>query len=136
MTNAPSARLALVDWRRQVSQLYAALRADHRPGPMRAVAYRAARDRLFGSHPSSAIPEEERRDFRGLAYFRQDSGLELRARLVPDPEAPALDVPRSGEGLQMPFVRIGWVRFAVDGTPCRLSVFWQRVRGRHLHPIS
>lgn len=24
----------------------------------------------------------------------------------------------------MPFVRIGWVRFLVDGTPCRLSVFW------------
>jgi len=24
----------------------------------------------------------------------------------------------------MPFSRIGWVRFAIDGTPCRLSVFW------------
>ena len=24
----------------------------------------------------------------------------------------------------MPFVRIGWVHFLVDGTPCRLSVFW------------
>ncbi len=124
MSQATSAHLALADWRRQVSALYASLRADHRPGPMRAVAYRAARDRLFGSHPSSAIPEAERRDFRGLAYFRHDSALELRARLVLDPEAPALDVPRSGEGPQMPFARIGWVRFAVDGTPCRLSVFW------------
>ena len=103
MSNAASAHLALADWRRQVSELYASLRADHRPGPMRAVAYRAARDRIFGSHPSSAIPEAERRDFRGLAYFRHDSALELRARLVPDPEAAALDVPRSGEGPQMPF---------------------------------
>ena len=70
------------------------------------------------------MPEADRRDFRGLAYFRHDAALALRARLVPDPDAPALDVPRSGEGPQMPFARIGWVRFTVDGTPCRLSVFW------------
>ena len=24
----------------------------------------------------------------------------------------------------MPFVRIGWVRFVADGTPCRLAVYW------------
>ena len=48
----------------------------------------------------------------------------MRARLEPDPEAQPLDVPRSGEGPQMPFERIGWVRFAIDGSPCRLSVFW------------
>ena len=124
MTHPASEHLALADWRRRVAELYATLRADARPGAMRAVAYRSARDRLFGAHPSSAIPEAERRDFRGLAYFRHDPGLDLRARFEPDPEAPALDVPRSGDGVQIPFVRIGWVRFTVDGTPCRLSVFW------------
>jgi uncharacterized protein (DUF1684 family) len=124
MTHPSSHHLALADWRRQVAELYASLRADERPGPMRAVAYRSARDRLFGSHPSSAIPEAERRDFGGLAYFRHDSALDLRARFEPDPEASALDVPRSGDGVQIPFERIGWVRFTVDGTPCRLSVFW------------
>jgi len=123
MTYPTSDHLALADWRRQVAELYAALRADARPGPMRAVAYRSARDRLFGSHPSSAIPEAERRDFHGLAYFRQDPALELRARFEPDPDA-TLDVPRSGEGPRIPIARIGWVRFTVDGTPCRLSVFW------------
>ena len=124
MTHATSEHLALTDWRRHVAELYATLRADTRPAPMRAVAFRSARDRLFGAHPSSAIPEPERRDFRGLAYFRHDPALALRASLEPDPDAPALDVPRSGEGAQMPFSRIGWVRFAIDGTPCRLSVFW------------
>jgi len=124
MTHATSAHIALADWRRQVAELYATLRADHRPGPMRAVAYRAARDRLFAAHPSSAIPEAERREFRGLAYFRHDYTFVLRAHLEPDPDAPELDVPRSGDGSQLPFARIGWVRFVVDGTPCRLSVFW------------
>ncbi|MGH2401451.1 MAG: DUF1684 domain-containing protein [Candidatus Limnocylindria bacterium] len=124
MTQPTSHHLALSDWRRTVAELYASLRADTRPGPMRAVAYRSARDRLFGSHRSSAIPEAERRDFHGLAYFRHDAALDLRARFEPDPDAPALDVPRSGDGTQIPFERIGWVRFTVDGTPCRLSVFW------------
>jgi uncharacterized protein (DUF1684 family) len=124
MTDPSSHHLALADWRRRVAELYASLRGDTRPGPMRAVAYRSARDRLFGSHPSSAIPEAERRDFHGLAYFRHDAALDLRARFEPDPDAPALDVPRSGDGVQIPFERIGWVRFTVDGTPCRLSVFW------------
>ena len=123
---APSAapHLALAYWRRQVAELYAARRADARPAPMRAVAFRTARDRLFASHPSSPVPEAERRDFRGVAYYRFDAGLALRARFEPDPSAAPLDVPRSGDGPQLPFGRIGWVRFTVDGTPCRLSVFW------------
>ncbi|MGH2427694.1 MAG: DUF1684 domain-containing protein [Candidatus Limnocylindria bacterium] len=124
MTRPMPAHLALADWRRRVAALYASLREDTRPGPMRAVAFRSARDRLFADHPSSPIPDDERHDFRGLAYHRHDASLALRARLEPDPDAPGLDVPRSSEGPQMPFARIGWVRFEVDGTPCRLSVFW------------
>lgn len=48
----------------------------------------------------------------------------MSAVLEPDPDAPLVGVPRSGEGLGIPFVRIGWVRFEVDGTPCRLAVYW------------
>jgi uncharacterized protein len=124
MPAPPFTHLELADWRRQVAMLYAALRSDERPGPMRAVAFRSARDRLFGSHPASPVPEGERRDFRGVAYFRHDPAFAIHARLEPDPEATPIDAPRSGDGPQLPFERIGWVRFSVDGTPCRLSVFW------------
>jgi len=124
MSHPTADHLALADWRRRVATTYATLRADERPASMRAVAFRSARDRLFGEHASSPIPEGERRDFHGLAWFRHDPALALPARFEPDPAAPALDVPRSGDGAQIPFVRIGWVRFLVDGTPCRLSVFW------------
>jgi uncharacterized protein (DUF1684 family) len=119
-----SEHLALADWRRRVGELYATLRADERAPAMRAVAFRSARDRLFAEHPSSPVPEAQRRDFRGVAYFRYAPELALSARLEPDPDAPPLHVPRSGTGEQIPFHRIGWVSFTVDGTACRLGVFW------------
>jgi len=93
-----SEHVALADWRRRVHAMYAALRADDRPGPMR--------------------------DFRGLAYWRHTDELVLHAPLEPDREAPAIGVPRSGAGLGIPFQRIGWVSFSVGGIACRLSVFW------------
>jgi uncharacterized protein len=124
MWTTPSQHLALADWRRRVAELYAVLRADERAPSMRAVAFRAARDRLFVEHPASPVAEADRAGFRGVAYFRHAPALALRARLEPDPDAPSLDVPRSGEGDRMPFHRIGWVSFTVEGTPCRLSVFW------------
>jgi uncharacterized protein (DUF1684 family) len=119
-----SEHVALADWRRRVHAMYAALRADDRPGPIRAVAFRAAKDRLVAEHPSSPVPPDARRDFRGLAYWRHTDELVLHAPLEPDREAPAIGVPRSGAGLGIPFQRIGWVSFSVGGIACRLSVFW------------
>jgi uncharacterized protein (DUF1684 family) len=116
--------LDLADWRRRVAALYQTLRMDDRPEPMRLVAFRAARDRLFSEHPSSPVPADERADFRGVAYWRHDPALRFTARLEPDPDAPPLDLPRSGEGPSFPYSRIGWVRFVVDGTPCALAVYW------------
>lgn len=119
-----SSHLDLADWRRRVAESYDALRRDPRAEPARLLGFRAARDRLFGSHPSSPVPVAARRDFRGLAYWRHAPELALRARLEPDPDAPPLDLPRSGPGPAMPYARIGWVSFAVDVTPARLAVYW------------
>jgi uncharacterized protein (DUF1684 family) len=124
MNQPISDHLALADWRRRVHGVYATLRADERPAPMRAVAFRTAKDRLFGEHPSSPVPEEERRDFHGLAYWRYAEPFAFRARLERDPDAAQVGVPRSGEGLGIPFSRIGWVSFTVAGKEVRLSVFW------------
>jgi uncharacterized protein (DUF1684 family) len=119
-----SAHLDLADWRRRVAALYQAMRTDRRAAPLRLVNLRAAKDRLFAEHPASPIPEAARRDFRGLAYWRHDPSLRFSVPLETDPDAPPLDVPRSGEGPAMPFVRIGWVSFRVVKTDCRLAVYW------------
>jgi uncharacterized protein (DUF1684 family) len=119
-----SEHLDLADWRRRMAAMYDALRHDPRAEPARLLGFRAAKDRLFATHPSSPVPATARRDFRGLAYWRFAPELSFRAWLEPDPEAPPLDVPRSAAGPTMPYARIGWVGFAVDGTPTRLAVYW------------
>ena len=119
-----SEHLDLADWRRRTAAMYDALRRDTRAEPARLLGFRAAKDRLFASHPSSPVPAGARRDFRGLAYWRYAPDLALRLPLEPDPAAPSLDLPRSGTGPSMPYARIGWVSFNVDGTPARLAVYW------------
>ena len=119
-----SEHLDLADWRRRVTAMYDGLRHDNRAEPARLLGFRAAKDRLFVSHPASPVPLADRRDFRGLAYWRHAPALALRAPLEPDPAAPPLDLPRSGAGPQMPYVRIGWISFAVDGETARLAVYW------------
>jgi uncharacterized protein (DUF1684 family) len=119
-----SDHLDLADWRRRVAAAYDALRHDQRAEPARLLGFRAAKDRLFASHPSSPMPLAARRDFRGLAYWRHAPELALQARLEPDPDAPPLEVPRSGTGPPMPYVRIGWVSLTVEGTTVRLAVYW------------
>jgi uncharacterized protein (DUF1684 family) len=119
-----SEHLDLADWRRQVASLYAAMRTDRRAPQLRVVAFRAGKDRLFAAHPQSPVPEAERRNFPGLAYWRYDPALRFTVRLDPDPDATPPDVPRSGEGPAMPFQRIGSVAFTVSGSETRLAVYW------------
>ena len=119
-----SEHLDLADWRRRVAAAYETLRNDPRAEPARVLGFRAAKDRLFAAHPSSPVPEAERHDFRGLAYWRHDPALAFRLRLEPDPDARPLDLPRSSAGPSMPYARIGWVSFAVGGEEVRLAVYW------------
>src|SRR5919198_5219582 len=94
--------LDLADWRRRVAALYDAARHDAHPEPARLEAFRAARDRLFVEHPSSPLPAAQRAAFAGVPYWPHDSSLRFTVRLEPDPEAPPLDLPRSGEGTPFP----------------------------------
>lgn len=107
-----------------MAAIYETLRNDRRAEPARMLSFRAAKDRLFAEHPSSPIPEGDRRDFRGLAYWRHQPTLRFVAALEADPEAGPLELPRSADGPSMPYRRIGWVSFMVEATDCRLAVFW------------
>lgn len=116
--------LALADWRRRVAEAYAVIRSGGGTPEERLAAYRATRQALFANHPSSPIQLGARDGWGGLEHYPFDPSLRLLAPLEADPEAPSVGVPRSGAGLGIPFVRIGWVSFRIGETDCRLAVYW------------
>ena len=117
-----SEHLELADWRRRVSVMYAELRADPDPGVDRAAAFRAARDRLFASHPQSPIPAAEREGFSGLAYWAHDPAWRVTGTFEADVAAPASEVPVSA-GEPFAFNRIVGGRCSPPREQ-RLAVFW------------
>jgi uncharacterized protein (DUF1684 family) len=113
------AYLDLLDYRRRVWALYAEVRDLRRRDPAAAHRrWREERDVLFGTHPQSALPPEERPTFRGLNYHDYDASFSFTApiRRLPDER---YDVPTSTGGV-IPFVRFG----AVDLPVGSLEVFW------------
>ena len=82
---------ALWDWRRRVSDLYGAVRAE--PDPRRAwQLWRATRDGLFRDHPQSPLEAAARRGFAGLPYFDYDP--RLRFEIGQDDRVQAIHVGR------------------------------------------
>ena len=74
--------LTLLDWKRRVFDLYAAVRAD--PDPEHAWHHwREVRDDLLRAHPQSPLPTARRGDFDGLPYFDYDPALRVLGDVVP-----------------------------------------------------
>ena len=113
--------LDLLDWRRQISALYAKVRAgDQRSGH---VHWRSVRDVLFRSHPQSPLDAAGRTAFSGLRYFDYDPTLRLTARVEGRPGERVEVQTSTGEAMAMR--RFGVVVLPV-GT---LEVFWIDVYG-------
>jgi uncharacterized protein len=113
--------LELLDWKRRVFGLYAAVRAE--PDAARAVAaWRAGRDALFTSHPQSPLPAERRAEFSGLPYFPFDSAARVTAEVLPA-DRRRFEVEASA-GEPMAFVRFAVARFVLAGSACELELYW------------
>jgi uncharacterized protein (DUF1684 family) len=88
--------LELLDWRRQVHDLYEGVRAEVYPHVAHA-GWAAVRDRLFADHPESPV---QRTGFRGLPVADYDPDWRAVARLEPAP-------PRRIDVGGVPFERVG-----------------------------
>jgi uncharacterized protein (DUF1684 family) len=113
--------LELLDWKRRVLALYAAVRDE--PEPERAWAlWRETRDRLYRTHPQSPLEPESRAAFAGLDYFDYDSALRLSARLSAASER--VDELPVSTGEPIRFRRFATVELPFDAGPRSLEVFW------------
>jgi hypothetical protein len=110
--------LTLLDWKRRVAELYAAIRAE--PSPEHAWRqWRDTRDELFRSHPQTPIPPSA--SFDGVPYFEYDPTLRVLAEVAPA-ERVTREIATSGEQ-PYSFTRFGVAQFDLAG-PQSLDLYW------------
>jgi uncharacterized protein len=116
--------LTLLDWRRQVAALYAAVRAEARADPEGALArFRTARDRLFAEHPDSPLPADKRTAFPGVPYWPYEPALRFEVEVGPAPAERLTAISSTGDPYALD--RLGRVSLPM-GT---LDVYWVAVYG-------
>lgn len=114
-------RLELADWRRQVSELYTAIRAETEPVAAW-TQWREGRDDLFRTHPQSPLPAEERGDATALAYYDYDPALRTVGD-IDEADGATFELPGSTSG-HVTAERAGTVQFTLGGESRSLSMFW------------
>ncbi|MDQ1702744.1 MAG: uncharacterized protein QOF57_1996 [Frankiaceae bacterium] len=122
-------QLDLLDYKRQVLDLYARIRAE--PDPE--TGWRdwvVTRDRLFKTHQSSALPEAERAAFTGLPCFDHDPAARVLAELTPS-DGKRFEIPTSGEDA-MAFTSFAVARFTLFGQELELEAYWLQSYGNGL----
>lgn len=103
-----SARTAaqVVDWRRRVFALYAAVRGDHSPEDAHEL-WRIERDDLMLRHPATPLLPEDRALFEGLSIASYDADWRFELPILPaDPGG--FEFATGTDGV-VPFERIGKV---------------------------
>jgi uncharacterized protein (DUF1684 family) len=113
--------LDLADYRRRVSDLYAAARGSLDP----AVAWtrwRSDRDTLLSTHPQSAVPAAQRAIFDGSPFFDYEPSWRLVAEVEPA-ETDTVMIDNSGTGATR-FVHFGTAHATAAGGPLALEVYW------------
>ena len=119
-------RLDLLDWKRRVFALYAAIRADI--DPARAWEHwRAVRDELFGDHPQSPVAQPGRAAFRGLSYFPYDPELRVTAEVMPAARAETAIGSSGPEPIT--FERFAVAHFTAGGGERTLELYWLTAYG-------
>lgn len=121
MDPGPRDTLDLLDYRRQVSDLYHEVRAGG-SDPATWRRWREVRDRLFAQHPQSPYQPEQRAQFQGLAYFEHDPALRVEAEVSPAPRE-VFELAHSADGVTGAFT-VGEAAFRVRGTDCVLALYW------------
>jgi len=110
---------ALLDWRRRVAAMYAAVRAN--PDPAAAhLLWQRARNNLLATHPESPIPAADRGTFAGVPVAPYDQRLRFTALVDTGVEPMRIEVSTGTDGV-VPFERAGVIHLPGVGD---LDVWW------------
>jgi uncharacterized protein (DUF1684 family) len=134
-TRSPGQTLSLADWRREIADLYAEVRAMAEDDPEAAwMLWREVRERLFRTHPQSPVPVSERGSFRAH-HWPYDPAYRFAVPLLADDErvSPGPIVDAVGLSMiQLPvsvgeafdFQRAGWLEIPFRQGSRRVGVYW------------
>ena len=115
--------LDVADWRRRISSLYAAVRAEPDP-PTAHLLWRHGRDDLLCRHPASPIPTSERDGYGGADVAAYDRAY--RFVVTVEPLEPVIRTVEAGDDPAVDLLRIGYVNLPGLGT---LDVWWLQAYG-------
>ncbi|MEZ2389202.1 DUF1684 domain-containing protein [bacterium RCC_150] len=97
----------IADWRLRTFALYDAVRKIAADDPFQAHVYwRQERDRMFGTHPASALTAAGKQAFSGLRTADYDHGFRRYARISPEGAGEEMNVHTGTDGV-VPFIRLG-----------------------------
>ncbi len=112
--------LSLLDWRRQIFDLYAFVRsANPQDGWTR---WRSVRDELFSAHPQSPLRQGDRSTFSGLSYFDYDESYRVLGEIEPAKEL-RYEIGTSGDSTYA-FTRFAITTFTLGGRENSLELYW------------
>lgn len=112
--------LEVANWRRQVGELYARVRAQPDPTNGHRL-WRDGRDKLFREHPQSPLPSDSGLRETGLPYWPYDPELRFEVPLEVAGEREVRAIESSNDGA-IRLRRLGVVTFASLGVT--LDVWW------------
>ena len=114
---SPVTALATADWRSSTFALYEqARRASEGISASHAHAlWATGRDRLFGTHPASPLPEDTRRRFRGLRTARYNPDFRFEAVIDDAGAGQHMEVATGTDGV-VPYTRLGTVTVEAVGS--------------------
>jgi len=112
---------SLHDWRRQVADLYATVRAL--PGEDGWRHWRSVRDRLFATHPQSPLAATRRAQSRGVPCFPYDPALRFVVGTKPAHERETISVEAGKDGM-MTLVPFALTEGLEEPLGKELTLYW------------
>ena len=85
-------------------------------------AFRAEKDKFFGSHPQSPLTREQKKDFKGLHYFPENKALCLDVKVDEFPVKEPFAMQTSTGDVQL-YEKFGRFQFMVDGSEAELTIY-------------